>query len=123
MEIVKVVGGRVVHPLTNEVGGFKKVPTAEQLSKLIIQGEEILPIALEVADFFRKIKTPDFSRATEYVCLSNKKEYAVYDGDVMSNKGLYVEVQHFEEKFHEFQRAHQNHHAPKQSDLFPKKLV
>jgi sulfhydrogenase subunit alpha len=104
MEIVKVIGGRVVHPLTNEVGGFKKVPTAEEIRNLILKGEEILPIALEVAAFFKTIKTPDFSRPTEYVCLGKKGEYAIYDGDVISNKGLHVDADHFETKFHEFQR-------------------
>jgi coenzyme F420-reducing hydrogenase alpha subunit len=104
MEIVKVIGGRVVHPLTNEVGGFKKVPTQEELKMLIQKGEDILPVALELGAFFRNIKLPEFSRETEYVCLSNKGEYAIYDGDLISNKGLNVSVQKFEENFHELQR-------------------
>ena len=103
-EIVKIIGGRTVHPLTNEVGGFKKIPTADEIRKLILKGEEILPITLELATFFRNIKTPDFSRPTEYISLEEKKEYAIYDGNVISNKGLNVAVDHFEEKFHEFQR-------------------
>lgn len=104
MELVKVIGGRVVHPLTNEVGGFKKVPTQEELRALIVAGEDVLPVALELAAFFKTIKTPEFSRPTEYVCLEKKGEYAIYDGNVMSNKGLHVPVEHFEDKFHEFQR-------------------
>jgi coenzyme F420-reducing hydrogenase alpha subunit len=104
MEIVKVVGGRVVHPLTNEVGGFKKVPTIEDVQKLIARGEEILPVALEVAEFMKKIKLPEFSRETEYVCLDKKGEYAIYDGDVVSNKGLHIPVEKFEKNFHELQR-------------------
>ncbi|KKP93508.1 MAG: Nickel-dependent hydrogenase large subunit [Candidatus Moranbacteria bacterium GW2011_GWD2_36_12] len=104
MELIKIIGGRVVHPLTNEVGGFKKVPTIEELQALIIKGQETLPIALELAAFFKTIKTPNFSRPTEYVCLKTKGEYAIYDGDVTSNKGLFVDVQKFEENFHEFQR-------------------
>ena len=104
MEIIKIIGGRVVHPLTNEVGGFKKVPTLEEIKNLIMKGEEILPVVLELSEFFRKIKLPDFSRPTEYVCLGKNKEYAIYDGDIISNKGLHVDADHFENKFHEFQR-------------------
>lgn len=104
MDLVRVIGGRVVHPLTNEVGGFKKVPTQEEIRSLIMKGEEILPIAMELAKFFRSIKVPDFTRPTEYVSLHKKGEYAIYDGDVVSNRGLHVKVDHFEEKFHEFQR-------------------
>jgi len=104
MAIVKTLGGRVVHSLRNEVGGFKKVPTVEELQKLITNGEEILPVAMELAAFFKTIKTPDFSRPTEYVCLKTKGEYAIYDGSVISNKGLNIDQQKFEENFHELQR-------------------
>jgi coenzyme F420-reducing hydrogenase alpha subunit len=104
MAIVKTLGGRVVHSLTNEVGGFKKVPTVEELRMLILKGEEILPIALELAAFFKTIKTPNFSRPTEYVCLRKKGEYAICEGSVISNKGLNVDAQQFEQNFHEFQR-------------------
>ena len=104
MEIVKIIGGRVVHPLTNEVGGFKKVPTLEEIQKLIAKGEEILPIALEVAEFMKNIRLPEFSRVSEYVCLDKKGEYAIYDGDVISNKGLRIPVEKFEKNFHELQR-------------------
>lgn len=107
MELIKVIGGRVVHPLTNEVGGFKKVPTVEELQRLISVGEEILPVALEIAAFFKTIKTPNFSRPTEYISLKIKGEYAIYDGDVTSNKGLHVNVQKFEDNFHEFQRPNE----------------
>lgn len=104
MELIKIIGGRVVHPLTNEVGGFKKVPTLAEIQSLIIKGEETLPVALELAEFFRTIKTPNFSRPTEYISLRTDGEYAIYDGRVVSNKGLNIETQQFEENFHEFQR-------------------
>lgn len=107
MDIIRIIGGRVVHPLTNEVGGFKKVPNSEELIQLITKGEEIFPIALELAAFFQTIKTPNFSRPTEYVCLKTEGEYAIYDGDVTSNKGLHVDVQQFEDNFHEFQRPNE----------------
>ena len=104
MEIVKIIGGRVVHPLTNEVGGFKKVPTVEEIQKLIKQGEEVMKDVLSLADFFKGIKLPEFSRNTEYVCLQSKGEYAIYDGDLVSNKGLHIPVSKFEENFHELHR-------------------
>jgi sulfhydrogenase subunit alpha len=104
MEIIKVIGGRVVHPLTNEVGGFKKIPNQEELKKLIFQGEKILPIAIEMGEFFRKIKLPDFSRKTEYFCLDKFGEYAIYDGNLVSSRGMHIPVEKFEENFHELHR-------------------
>jgi len=104
LRLVDVVGGRVIHPLTNEVGGFKKVPELSELQKLIAEGEAIFPIVKEVGEFFKKIKYPYFSRETEYVCLESKGEYAIYDGDIISNKGLKIPVEKFESSFHEFQK-------------------
>jgi len=104
MSIVKVVGGRVVHPLTNEVGGFKKAPDAEALKKIAEDSKEALRLALELGELFKKIKIPEFFRKTEYVCLGSKKEYAIYDGDITSSEGLHIPVEKFETNFHELQR-------------------
>lgn len=104
LHIVKIIGGRVIHPLTNEVGGFKKVPSAEEIQELIIEGEALLPTVLAIGEFFKKIKFPNFSRNSEYVCLNQKGEYAIYDGDVVSNKGLKIPIEKFEANFHELQR-------------------
>lgn len=104
MAIVKIFGGRVVHPLTNEVGGFKKVPKLEEIQALIAGGEEILSDALALGEFFKKIKLPEFSRESEYVSLDKKGEYAIYDGDICSNKGLCISVEKFEQNYQELQK-------------------
>lgn len=104
MDIIRIIGGRVIHPLTNEVGGFKKAPEPEELKKIVQNGNEILQSALELGEFFRKIKIPDFERETEYVGLSGNGEYAIYDGDIISSKGLHVPVEKFEQNFHELQK-------------------
>ena len=104
MEIVRVIGGRVVHPLTNEVGGFKKAPEADALRKLVVASAEILETAKELGDFFKGIKIPEFFRETEYVSLQKKGEYGIYDGDVVSSQGLHIPVSKFEANFHELQK-------------------
>lgn len=104
LEIVKIIGGRAVHPLTNEVGGFKKIPDREGLKKLVRDSKSILEETLELGEFFKKINLPKFSRSTEYVSLSKKGQYAIYDGDVVSNLGLHIPVNKFENNFHELQR-------------------
>lgn len=104
MEIVKVIGGRVVHPLTNEVGGFKKAPEKDAFQKLISDSRNILELALELGEFFKTIKLPEFSRDTEYVCLEKSGEYAIYDGSIISNRGLHIPVDKFEVDFQELQK-------------------
>ena len=104
MEIVRIIGGRVIHPLTNEPGGFKKVPSAEDLKKIVQKSGEILTEALELGSFFQKISLPDFWRETEYISLSQSGKYAVYDGDIVSNRGLHIAVDKFEKNFLELQK-------------------
>src|SRR4030042_3963052 len=104
LDLVNAIGGRTIHPLTNEAGGFKKIPALDEIKKLIAAGEKILPLALELGEFFKKVKLPEFSRPTEYVCLEKKGEYAIYDGDIISSKGLHIPVEKFENNFHELQR-------------------
>jgi len=104
MDIVRVIGGRVIHPLTNEVGGFKKAPEAEALRKIVADSERALRDAVALGEFFKKIKIPDFRRETEYVCLSKKGQYAVYDGDIVSSYGLHIPVEKFEQDFQELQK-------------------
>jgi len=104
MNIVKIIGGRVVHPLTNEVGGFKRIPDLEMMKQLGRDSEEILKLSLEIGEFFKKIKVPDFTRPTEYVALSKSGEYAIYDGDIISSEGLHIPVEQFENNFHELQK-------------------
>jgi coenzyme F420-reducing hydrogenase alpha subunit len=103
MEVVKIIGGRVVHPLTNEVGGFKKAPDAEGLRRIVADSKAVLGEAKELGEFFKTIKIPDFSRETEYVALGKKGEYAIYDGDIISSRGLNIPVSKFEESFRELE--------------------
>jgi coenzyme F420-reducing hydrogenase alpha subunit len=107
MEIVKVIGGRVVHPLTNEVGGFKKAPNLEALRKLVKDSAVVLKEAQELGAFFSQISLPDFSRETEYIALSQKGKYAIYDGNIVSNQGLNIPVNKFETNFQELQKQNQ----------------
>jgi coenzyme F420-reducing hydrogenase alpha subunit len=104
MEIIKIIGGRVVHPLTNEVGGFKKAPSVDELRKMLDSSQDILKTAIELGAFFKTIKLPEFWRETEYVCLAKKGEYAIYDGDVATSRGKIIPAQKFENDFAELEK-------------------
>ncbi|MFH1233020.1 MAG: Ni/Fe hydrogenase subunit alpha [Patescibacteria group bacterium] len=104
LSIIRIIGGRAIHPLTNESGGFKKVPTILEIKELIKKGKEALLLALDLGEFFSKIKVPEFSRISEYVCLGKEGEYAIYDGNIISNKGLNIPLEKFQNNFHEIQK-------------------
>jgi coenzyme F420-reducing hydrogenase alpha subunit len=97
-EIAKVIGGRRVHPLTPTVGGFRKLPTMEDLKKLKKICSETIDESENFASFFLKLSYPQFKRKTDYICLEEKGEYAVCEGKI---RGL--EIKDFLQKIKEVQ--------------------
>lgn len=80
LKVIEVIGGRAVHPIASEVGGFKVLPSKKQLADLLNQFNPIFKKALDLVNLTLKIKYPRFKRATQFVSLFNEKEYAFYDG-------------------------------------------
>lgn len=84
-KIVEVIGGRAIHPINSVVGGFNVAPINSDLRDLQKEAGNLLKTAVELAEFFEKLKYPKFSRETIYVSLSDSREYGFYDGDIHEN--------------------------------------
>ena len=104
-ELIETVGGRAIHPISSVIGGFTKAPARDKLKKLLKIQPEVLAAALNLVDLFQKIELPKFSRQTEFIALKSKKEYAIYDGDIVSTKGLFIPATQYMRELKEFQRA------------------
>ncbi|XOU94712.1 MAG: Ni/Fe hydrogenase subunit alpha [Candidatus Kerfeldbacteria bacterium] len=103
--LTEVIGGRTVHPVNSQIGGFLKLPPKRRMQELMDSSQEILQEAVELAHFISHLKFIDFHRKTEYVSLYNKKEYAIYDGDVRSTDGLVISPQKFHDEVDEIQQS------------------
>lgn len=86
-DMVFVVGGRAVHPITTRVGGFSHLPPVTRLADLRHRLEEALPPAMRLARLTGELDMPDFSRKTTYLALVDPDEYAYYTGEVCSSEG------------------------------------
>lgn len=81
-----LICGRTTHPQRLIPGGFTKIPSKEELKTL----RESLNSAWNNIETVAKLilslagKFPKFTRETEFIALSNKDEYALYDGDIAS---------------------------------------
>ncbi len=84
--ILEVIGGRAVHPITNAPGGFKSLPTKENLKKLLDSSEEIIQIGKETIQLFASFDYPEFKRELIYSALHNKS-YSPYDGEIWTSNG------------------------------------
>jgi len=83
-KIKDVVGGRDMHLLATEIGGFRKVPDDGELRKLIVETEPVLDAAIAVVEFFKKLDYPKYEREVEFAGLVGKREYAFYNGEMGS---------------------------------------
>lgn len=85
-EMSNLICGRTTHPQRLIPGGFAKLPTMKELTRLRAKLKEAIPDLQAVAGLVKKLasKLPDFTRETEFIALTKPEEYALYDGDLAS---------------------------------------
>lgn len=108
IDLVELIGGRVVHPLTMEVGGFKKLPSIEAVNNLMKGYPLIFEDALLIAEFTGKIQFPKFRRQQEFIALYDKDEYEVLHGDIVSTSGRRYSIKEFESIIREWHQPLEN---------------
>jgi len=103
-EMSDLLCGRTTHPITLIPGGFSEIPSEKQLLHLKAKLTDIIPVCEEVATVVLQNadKLPDFSRETEYIALTSKDEYALYDGDIASTDTKPIDVTKYESVVNEF---------------------
>ncbi|MBU2219011.1 nickel-dependent hydrogenase large subunit [Patescibacteria group bacterium] len=92
-EIAYTVAGRNVHPTTTAIGGFHKIPSKNDLEKLLEKLEETRGSAEWTAEFFSKIKYPELKVDLEMVAHSEDK--------IISNKIGSVLIKEYKENIEE----------------------
>ena len=95
-QMVEVIGGRAVHPVTPVVGGFTVAPKEAQLLKLRKDLEGHISMALDTVELFAGFKYPNIKRDTEYLMSKN--------GRIFSNKGLDTPLENYAYAFNEATR-------------------
>jgi len=84
-KIVEVVGGRPVHPVTPEVGGFSKVPSAKVLGDLRDEIEELLPDGLACIELFSSLQVPELENPSQYLSIRAESQYGFYGGKIVNS--------------------------------------
>ena len=79
-KIKDLVGGRDMHLIVTEIGGFRRVPDDKVFKELLAESEPVLEAAIGVAKFFRALDYPKYERKVEFAALTSPREYTYYDG-------------------------------------------
>lgn len=85
-DLCAAIGGRHIHPIAYQVGGFTHVPRESELLELKRRLAASRQDIGHVAEVYSRLAIPAFERDTEYVALKavGNGEYAFYDGDIVS---------------------------------------
>ena len=95
-EVMRVVGGREVHPINVRVGGWYKAPTRAQLDALVPDLRWAKEASLEAVRVVAGLDFPELEQDYELVALDADGEYPIdRGGRLVSNRGLDIPIAEF----------------------------
>lgn len=98
-DLVALLGGREIHPVSATVGGFYHVPRRQDLVKIREELKWALEAAVDTVKLVAGFEFPEFEQDYEFVALSHPEEYPLNEGRLVSNKGLDIDVAEYEDCF------------------------
>jgi coenzyme F420-reducing hydrogenase alpha subunit len=100
-EVMKLIGGRAIHPVAMRVGGFSKVPTQAQIRALREPLKEALELSKATLKLVGTFKAPAFEREPLYVAIKHPTEYGLNEGRIVSSDGIDVPLWGWRDAFRE----------------------
>jgi coenzyme F420-reducing hydrogenase alpha subunit len=87
-EILSIVGGRPIHPVSLRVGGLWRAPRPGELRELRDQLDEAVEIAQATVRLVAGFDTPQFEARRLLVSLRHPDEYPMNEGRIVSTDGM-----------------------------------
>lgn len=115
-DLLRMIGGRAIHPINVRVGGFYKAPSRADLDTLVPALEEARELARRSVAWVAGLDFPDFEQDYEFVALRRPDRYAIEDGRLVSDSGLDIGPGEYEEHFTEQQVPHSTALQSRMSD-------
>ncbi len=109
-QLLRVIGGRSVHPVNTCVGGFYSWPIVEEIKALIPDLEWGLEASRETVRWAADLAFPELTIDDyEFVAIRHANEYSILEGDVMSSSNEEpFAVEDFEKAYLETHVRHSN---------------
>ncbi|HEX2940174.1 MAG TPA: Ni/Fe hydrogenase subunit alpha [Rhodopila sp.] len=104
--LMRLLGGREIHPVNVRVGGFYRAPRRAELLACVDELERARDLAAETLQWVATFEFPDFERAYEFVALRHAEEYPLNEGRVVSSAGLDIAPDAYETEFEEHHVSH-----------------
>ncbi len=99
--LVRLIGGREIHPVNYRVGGFYRTPTKAELEAIVPDLEWALEASRATVAWVATLPFPEFEREYELVSMRHPDEYPVTRGRIISNRGIDISVDEWPDVFEE----------------------
>lgn len=107
-EIIRILGGREMHPINVKIGGFYKLPIKAQFIELAERLKQARDDAQETAKWVSRFNFPELERPYECVALFHPEEYPMTSGRIVSSLDLNIGVEEYDQYFEELQVPYSN---------------
>jgi coenzyme F420-reducing hydrogenase alpha subunit len=104
--LMRIVGGREIHPINLRVGGVYRAPGRAELAAVVGELETARAFAEEAVAFTASLPCPELEEDFEFVALTHPERYAIEDGRLASTSGLDLAPHEFPEHVAEEQVPH-----------------
>ncbi len=105
-EIMQLLGGREIHPVSVKAGGFHRVPTRAELAPLAEKLKRARDLAVGLTRWVATFDFPDYEQNYEFVALRHPSEYPFNEGRLVSSRGLDIDIADYDNEFEERHVAH-----------------
>ncbi|MEO3993124.1 MAG: Sulfhydrogenase 1 subunit alpha [Desulfurococcaceae archaeon TW002] len=96
-QVIRVIGGRSMHPVSCRIGGFYRIIRKEELLPLLKELSYVKECARKLLEWVLELPIPDLRREVEFVSLRGEGEYPILKGRIVSSKGLNISEDEFED--------------------------
>lgn len=102
-DLLRLLGGREIHPVNVRVGGFYRVPTRAEFAPVAESLKRARDHAIATLRWAAAFPFPDCTRDYEFVALRHRDEYPMNRGRIVSSAGLDIAAADYEDEFLERQ--------------------
>lgn len=104
-DLIRLLGARSVHPIGACVGGFHRAPEQAEVDAMLIKLHTALPEAEALVQWSAELSMPDDPQDFVSVSLRHPTDYPLEQGRIVSDDGLDIGVDEYDEHFAESHRA------------------
>jgi len=106
--IVRVLGGREIHPINVRLGGFYRVPRKDELRPVLEGLKQVQESARAMVRWTAGLDFPAVEHDYEFIALRHDTDYPMNEGRLVSSRGLDIAMDRFAEHFEEYQVPYSN---------------